>query len=127
MSLGLNGHRYIHRECASRRSTLLSVNCGPTRCMSASWRRCSSSTGTKAGPALSRHGENKLVGYFVGDVGTLNQIVHFVEGRGRCRPAAALGGGVRRRGVHGVRPGLRPLVQTQENKLLLAAPWGPHP
>jgi hypothetical protein len=27
-------------------------------------------------PAVSRHAEGRLVGYFVGDVGAMNQIVH---------------------------------------------------
>ena len=78
-------------------------------------------------PALGRHAEGRLVGYFIGDVGALNQIVHlwkFEDDADRRRfweavfADAAFMAFARK---------LRPLIQTQDNKLLLAAPWGPHP
>jgi hypothetical protein len=77
-------------------------------------------------PALEKV-QDKLVGYFQTDVGTLNQIVHlwkFADDADRRRHWQALFADdafmefARR---------IRPLILTQENKLLLAAPWGPHP
>jgi hypothetical protein len=55
-------------------------------------------------PALSKHPQ-KLCGYFTGDIGALNQLVH----------------------LWNFAKQLRPLLQQQENKLLLGAPWGPNP
>jgi hypothetical protein len=77
-------------------------------------------------PALSRHGD-KLVGYFIGDVGALNQIVHlwkFADDADRRRFWEAVFADEAFMAFAGK---LRPLLQTQDNKLLLAAPWGPHP
>ena len=56
-------------------------------------------------PALEKH-PHKLVSYFTGDIGALNQLVHlwkFMEFAQK----------------------IRPLMLSQENKLLMAAPWGP--
>jgi hypothetical protein len=78
-------------------------------------------------PALSRHADGKLVGYFIGDVGALNQIVHlwkFDDDADRRRFWQAL---FADEGFMAFAARFRPLVQTQQNKLLLAAPWGPHP
>jgi hypothetical protein len=78
-------------------------------------------------PALSRHAGDRLVGYFLGDVGALNQIVHlwkFADDADRRRFWEAVYADEAFMAFAGK---LRPLVQTQENKLLLAAPWGPHP
>ena len=69
----------------------------------------------------------KLVGYFTADVGTINQLVHlwkFDDDADRRRHWAALGQDA---GFQAFAARLRPLIQTQEVKLLLAAPWGPHP
>jgi hypothetical protein len=75
-------------------------------------------------PAVSRHAEGRLVGYFVGDVGAMNQIVHLwkfeddAERRRFWEAVLADGAFVKK---------LRPLIRSQENKLLRAAPWGPQP
>lgn len=79
-------------------------------------------------PALEKGGHaKKLVGYFQSDVGTLHQLVHlwkFDDDADRRRHW---------KGVFGDQEFMkfavqfRPLVMTQEVKLLLAAPWGPHP
>ena len=45
-------------------------------------------------PALQKY-EDKLVGYFTGDIGAMNPAGSSVEIRGRRRPAAALGCGIR--------------------------------
>ncbi|MFN4087571.1 MAG: NIPSNAP family protein [Alphaproteobacteria bacterium] len=69
----------------------------------------------------------KLVGYFQSDIGTLNQLVHlwkYEDDADRRRHWAAVYSDpvflefAKR---------IRPLILTQENKLLQAAPWGPHP
>ena len=78
--------------------------------------------------ALQKGGfDAKLVGYFTSDVGDLNQLVHlwkFDDDADRRNHWAELGAdeGFRAFLVH-----LRPLIQKQQNKLLLEAPWGPHP
>lgn len=77
-------------------------------------------------PALSRH-RDKLVGYFIGDVGAMNQIVHlwkFADDADRRRFWETV---YADEAFMAFARQLRPLIRTQENKLLLAAPWGPHP
>ena len=66
-------------------------------------------------PALHKGGhDKKLIGYFQGDTGTINQLVHLWRLDDRRRPPRALGGGLRRRRLQrGLRvqvpaPGLRP-------------------
>lgn len=77
-------------------------------------------------PAIQKH-PARLIGYFTGDIGALNQLVHlwkFEDDADRrafwaalfADPAFAAFGAK-----------LRPLLASQENKLLMAAPWGPHP
>ena len=79
-------------------------------------------------PAIQKGGfDAKLVGYFTTDAGTLNQLVHlwkFDDDADRRNHWATLGTdeGFRAFVTH-----LRPLLMTQENKLLLESPWGPHP
>ena len=73
-------------------------------------------------PALSR-----LVGCFIGDVGALNQIVHlwkFADDADRRRVWEAV---YADDAFMAFAKKLRPLIRTQENQLLLAAPWGPQP
>jgi hypothetical protein len=80
-------------------------------------------------PALNKCGhDKKRVGYFQGDTGTINQIVHlwkFDDDADRRKHWAAVR--ANKDFVEGFAPKFRPLVMTQEVKLLTAAPWGPHP
>lgn len=80
-------------------------------------------------PALHRGGhDRKLVGYFQADTGTINQIVHlwkFDDDADRRVHWAAVFAD--KDFVDGFALKLRPLVVTQEVRLLTAAPWGPHP
>lgn len=79
-------------------------------------------------PALDKGGHAKrLVGYFVSDVGTINQLVHLWKFDDDAD---------RRRHWKGVFADaefmkfavqFRPLVMSQEVKLLLPSAWGPHP
>lgn len=77
-------------------------------------------------PALEKH-SSKLVGYFTGDIGAMNQIVHlwkFDDDADRRAHWAAVFGDDEFMAFAGK---LRPLVQKQQNKLLMNAPFGPKP
>lgn len=81
---------------------------------------------TAGWPALAKYSKN-LVGYFTGDVGALNQLVHmwrFEDDADRRAVWAAIYGDAE---FMAFARQLRPMLASQENKLLLAAPWGPHP
>src|SRR5215470_305727 len=80
-------------------------------------------------PALQKGGQDKkLVGYFQTDTGTINQLVHLwkfdddVDRRAHWAAVYA-----NKDFVEGFASKFRPLLMTQEVKLLQAAPWGPHP
>jgi len=80
----------------------------------------------EGGPALAKH-PAKPVGYFTGDVGALNQLVHlwkFDDDADRRRFWAGVYGDA---AFMAFAAKIRPLIRTQENKLLMAAPWGPQP
>lgn len=77
-------------------------------------------------PALEKYGD-KLVGYFTGDIGAMNQLVHlwkFEDDADRRQHWAAVFADADFMAFAGK---LRPMILTQENKLLFASPWGPHP
>src|ERR1700730_12788193 len=80
-------------------------------------------------PALQKGGQDKkLVGYFQSDTGTINQLVHlwkFDDDADRRAHWAAVY--ANKDFVEGFAAHFRPLVLSQEVKLLTAAPWGPHP
>jgi hypothetical protein len=80
-------------------------------------------------PALKKGGhDKKLVGYFQADTGTINQLVHlwkFDDDADRRKHWAGVF--ANKDFVEGFASKFRPLVMTQEVKLLTAAPWGPHP
>lgn len=80
-------------------------------------------------PALESGGHVKhLVGYFQGDTGTINQLVHIWkfedDAERRAHWAAVF---ANPDFVDGFAAKFRPLVMSQEVKLLHPAPWGPHP
>lgn len=77
-------------------------------------------------PALQRY-QDKLVGYFTGDIGAMNQLVHlwkFEDDADRRQHWAAVFADAEFMAFAGK---LRPMILTQENKLLAPSPWGPHP
>lgn len=80
-------------------------------------------------PALEKGGHvQHLVGYFQADTGMINQLVHlwkFDDDADRRAHWAAVF--ANKDFVEGFAVQFRPLVQSQEVKLLTAAPWGPHP
>lgn len=80
-------------------------------------------------PVLAKHGfDKKLIGYFQGDTGTINQLLHFWkfndDADRRAHWAAVY---ANKDFMEGFAAKFRPLVMTQEVKLMMAAPWGPHP
>jgi hypothetical protein len=80
-------------------------------------------------PAFEKGGHHKnLIGYFLGDTGMINQIVHLwkhADDAGRRAHWAAVA--ANKDFTEGFIPKFRPLVMTQEVKLMHAAPWGTHP
>jgi len=79
-------------------------------------------------PALEAGGfANKLIGYFVSDTGQLHQLIHlwrFDSDEDRRDHWRRLFDDA---DFMAFAKQLRPLLQTQSNQLLVAAPWGPHP
>lgn len=77
-------------------------------------------------PALEPY-QSKIIGYFVSDVGALNQLVHlwrFDDDADRRAHWRALFADATF--MHFAAK-LRPSIQSQRNQLLNAAPWGPRP
>lgn len=79
-------------------------------------------------PALENGGfHDKLVGYFISDVGGLNKVIHiwkFNDDDDRRRHWSQVD---QNQGFAEFAMRIRPLILSQENQLLLEAPWGPHP
>jgi len=80
-------------------------------------------------PALQKGGhDKKLVGYFQTDTGMVNQLIHLWKfDDDNDRRAHWAGVFANKDFVEGFASKFRPLVMTQEVKLMTAAPWGPHP
>jgi NIPSNAP protein len=80
-------------------------------------------------PALKNGGHDKnLLGYFVADTGMINQLAHiwkFKDDSTRRAHWAAVFAD--KDFVEGFASKFRPLVMSQEVKLMTEAPWGPHP
>ena len=80
-------------------------------------------------PALQKGGQDKkLIGYFQADTGMINQLVHlwkFDDDADRRAHWASVF--ANKDFVEGFAVKFRPLLASQEVKLLTAAPWGPHP
>ncbi len=81
---------------------------------------------TAGWPALARH-PDRLVGYFTGDIGALNQLVHLWKFDDDADRRAFWAGVFGDAAFMDFARQLRPLLASQSNKLLLAAPWGPQP
>jgi len=77
-------------------------------------------------PAIQRHPE-RLVGYFTGDVGAINQIIHLWKFEDDADRRAFWAGVFADEAFMAFASKLRPLLLSQNNKLMLASPWGPHP
>ncbi len=81
---------------------------------------------TEGWPALAKH-PNRLVGYFTGDIGALNQVVHLWKFEDDADRREFWAGVFADPDFMACAAKLRPLLQAQQNKLLMRAPWGPHP
>jgi len=77
-------------------------------------------------PALEKH-PKKLVGYFTGDVGAMNQVIHLWKFDDDADRRAFWAGVFSDEYFMAFARKLRPLLLAQHNKLMLASPWGPHP
>ncbi len=75
-------------------------------------------------PAIARH-PPRLCGYFTGDVGAMNQLVHLWKFENDEDRRTFWVGLFSDPAFLAFAKLLRPLLHQQENKLLLAAPWGP--
>lgn len=79
-------------------------------------------------PALEAGGHSgKLVGYFVADTGELHQLVHIWKFDSDDDRRAFWKRLFADQRFMAFAAQLRPLLKSQRNQLLLAAPWGPHP
>lgn len=81
---------------------------------------------TQGWPALAKR-PNRLVGYFTGDIGALNQLVHLWKFEDDADRREFWAGVFADPEFMAFAAQLRPLLQSQQNKLLMRAPWGPHP
>ncbi len=78
-------------------------------------------------PALDKGGHAKrLVGYFVSDVGTINQLVHLWKFEDDADRRQHWKGVFADAEFMKFAVQFRPLVMSQEVKLLLPSAWGPH-
>ena len=79
-------------------------------------------------PALQRgRYDQKLVGYFTSDVGTLNKLVHLWKFDDDADRRNHWGRLFQDDDFMAFAKKIRPLILTQENQLMHEAPWGPHP
>ena len=78
---------------------------------------------TQGWPALAKH-PDRLVSYFTGDIGALNQLVHLWKYEDEADRRGFWAGVFGDPAFMAFAAKLRPLLAAQENKLLLAAPWG---
>jgi hypothetical protein len=79
-------------------------------------------------PALEAGGfSKKLVGYFTSDTGELHQLIHLWRFDSDEDRRAFWKRLFEDKDFMAFAKQLRPLIKTQSNQLLLAAPWGPHP
>lgn len=79
-------------------------------------------------PALEAGGfSKKLIGYFTLDTGELHQLIHLWRFDSDDDRRAFWKRLFEDQDFMAFAKQLRPLIKTQGNQLLLAAPWGPHP
>jgi len=77
-------------------------------------------------PALGKHPQ-RLVGYFTGDIGAMNQVIHIWKFNDDADRRAFWAGVFGDAEFMAFAAKLRPLLLSQENKLMMAAPWGSAP
>jgi hypothetical protein len=77
-------------------------------------------------PALAKHPQ-RCVAYFTGDIGALNQLIHVWRFEDDSDRRAFWAGVFADAEFMAFAKNMRPLLLSQENKLMLSAPWGPKP
>lgn len=77
-------------------------------------------------PLLQKHAD-KLVAYFLGDIGAMNQLIHIWRFDDDADRRLFWAGFYADPGLLDFAARLRPLLAAQENKLMFGAPWGPRP
>jgi len=83
---------------------------------------------TQGYPALEAGDfSKKLIGYFTSDTGELHQLVHLWRFDSDDDRRAHWKRLFADEAFMAFAKQLRPLLKSQSNQLLLAAPWGPHP
>ena len=81
---------------------------------------------TEGWPLLEKHAD-KLVGYFQGDVGAMNQLIHLWKFKDDADRRAFWAMFYADSGLMAFARKLRPLLASQENRLMTSAAWGPAP
>jgi hypothetical protein len=76
--------------------------------------------------ALEKHA-GKLCGYFTGDIGAMNTLSHLWRFEDDADRRAHWDRVFADEEFMGFAAKLRPMLQSQENKLMFDAPWGPKP
>lgn len=82
---------------------------------------------TEGWPALQRIEGGRLVGYFTGDVGAMNQLIHLWRFADDADRRAHWGRVFGDEAFMSFARKLRPLLASQRNQLMAGAPWGPSP
>lgn len=80
----------------------------------------------EAWPALEQY-QKHLIGYFTGDVGGMNQIIHVWKFDDDADRRAFWADLFQNQAFMAFAKKFRPLILSQENKLMYNAPWGPQP
>ena len=81
---------------------------------------------TEGWPALEKH-PKRLIGYFTGDIGAMHQLIHLWKFEDDADRRTFWNGVFADEAFMAFAGKLRPLLLSQENKLMLSAPWGPTP
>lgn len=82
--------------------------------------------GEQGWPALEKHA-GKLIGYFTGDIGAMNSLVHLWRFEDDADRRAHWDRVFADDEFMAFAAKLRPLLISQQNKLMFNAPWGPNP
>jgi hypothetical protein len=79
-----------------------------------------------AWPVLEQY-QHHLVGYFTGDIGAMNQIIHVWKFEDDAARRAFWAELFANKDFQAFAKQFRPFILNQENKLMFSAPWGPTP
>lgn len=77
-------------------------------------------------PAMRKY-QDRLVGYFTGDIGAINELIHLWKFDDDADRRAFWKSVYSDPEFMAFAVKLRPMLSSQQNKLLMSAPWGPTP